>query len=98
MATASFSTDVAADTKRVTRPRVAGKFLWAGDQKLYVRGVTYGTFRADTDGNEFPARAVVEQDFRLMAAHGINAVRLCAQPSASSSDAGMRTMPVPASP
>ena len=29
------------------RPHAAGKFLYAGDEKLYVRGVTYGTFRPD---------------------------------------------------
>src|SRR6266481_2699957 len=26
------------------RPRPRGKFLWVGEEKLYVRGVTYGTF------------------------------------------------------
>ena len=28
--------------------RHEGKFLWAGDEKLYVRGVTYGTFARET--------------------------------------------------
>ena len=27
-----------------------GKFLFAGDVKLYVRGVTYGPFQPDEDG------------------------------------------------
>src|SRR5262245_60828468 len=57
------------------RPRAAGKFLAVGDDKLYVRGVTYGTFRGDASGYEFPDRARVERDFALMARHGINAVR-----------------------
>jgi GT2 family glycosyltransferase len=57
------------------RPTVRGKFLFAGDTKLVVRGVTYGTFRPDEDGNEFPARATVHRDFAAMAAHGINTVR-----------------------
>ena len=57
------------------RPRAGGKFLFAGGEKLYLRGVTYGTFRPTADGDEFPEPAVVEKDFELMAAHGINAVR-----------------------
>src|SRR5438477_4837515 len=35
------------------RPRVAGKFLFVGSEKLYVRGVTYGAFRPDEKGNEY---------------------------------------------
>jgi len=35
------------------RPAIHGKFLVAGGQKLYVRGVTYGAFRPDADGNEY---------------------------------------------
>ena len=57
------------------RPRVRGKFLFVGDEKLHVRGVTYGTFRPDADGYEFPRPETVQQDFALMAANGINAVR-----------------------
>jgi GT2 family glycosyltransferase len=40
-----------------------------------VRGVTYGTFRPDVWGDCFPAREVVEEDFRHMAASGANALR-----------------------
>jgi O-antigen biosynthesis protein len=57
------------------RPSVRGKFLYAGDAKLLVRGVTYGTFRPDEHGNLFPARDVVERDLTAMAASGLNAVR-----------------------
>lgn len=57
------------------RPSVQGKFLFAGEQKLYVRGVTYGTFQLDQDGNECHEPDVVERDFALMAANGLNAVR-----------------------
>jgi hypothetical protein len=35
------------------RPSLRGKFLFLGDRKLYVRGVTYGTFRPNQDG-DFP--------------------------------------------
>jgi len=54
---------------------VRGKFLFVGDEKLYIRGVTYGTFRPQPDGSEVPAADVVERDFALMAATGFNAVR-----------------------
>jgi len=58
------------------RPRVRGKFLFVGDEKLYVRGVTYGAFTPDAEGNEYHDLATVERDFALMAANGINAVRI----------------------
>ena len=58
------------------RPRVGGKFLFVGDEKLYVRGVTYGAFRPDADGNEYYDLEVVERDFALMAAAGLNAARI----------------------
>lgn len=57
------------------RPVVRGKFLHVGDEKLFVRGVTYGTFRPDENGNEFHQPEIVERDFAMMAANGINAVR-----------------------
>jgi O-antigen biosynthesis protein len=53
---------------------VRGKFLFAGDEKFYVRGVTYGTFREAEDGN-VPDRKVVAADFAAMTANGINTVR-----------------------
>ena len=37
----------------IGRPRAAGKFLQLGDQKLWVRGVTYGTFRPDERGHQY---------------------------------------------
>ena len=46
-----------------TAPEVRGKFLFRGDEKLYVRGVTYGTFRPDAHGSQFPDPLTVERDF-----------------------------------
>src|SRR5439155_16150607 len=57
------------------RPRVRGKFLFVGETKLYLRGVTYGPFRPDPDGGRYHTPEVAERDFRLMAAQGINAIR-----------------------
>ena len=64
-----------ADRREVARPSVRGKFLYAGHEKLLLRGVTYGTFRSDEHGDLFPAPAVVERDFAAMAASGVNTVR-----------------------
>ena len=64
----------------VQRPNVRGKFLYVGDEKFWVRGVTYGTFRPDAAGVQFPARAVVERDFQAMAIAGFNAVRVYTLP------------------
>jgi GT2 family glycosyltransferase len=54
---------------------VKGKFIYAGDEKLYIRGVTYGTFRLRDESNDYPEPNVVDQDFTNMAANGINAIR-----------------------
>ncbi|MEO7653400.1 MAG: glycosyltransferase, partial [Bryobacteraceae bacterium] len=57
------------------RPEVRGKFLFVGNQKLFIRGVTYGTFRPNDDGEQFPSVEMVRCDFELIAANGMNAVR-----------------------
>jgi GT2 family glycosyltransferase len=62
------------------RPQVKGKFFYLGDDKLWVRGVTYGTFRPDEAGNEFHKCEVIAADFAQMAANGINAVRTYTPP------------------
>jgi GT2 family glycosyltransferase len=62
-------------TTNCERPDVQGKFIFVGNEKLYLRGVTYGTFRLDESGNECYDPQVVERDFALMVAHGLNAVR-----------------------
>jgi GT2 family glycosyltransferase len=58
------------------RPTIRGKFLFAGDEKFYVRGVTYGAFHPNENGNEFHNLKVIEDDFALMAANGITSVRI----------------------
>lgn len=62
------------------RPRVAGKFIYVGQEKLYIRGVTYGPFRPDAEGCEYHTPDLVDRDFAQMAANGINAVRLYTVP------------------
>jgi len=67
-------------TSPALRPQARGKFLFTGEEKLYVRGVTYGTFQPRADGDQFPEPAVVASDFAQMAAHGVNAVRTYTTP------------------
>jgi O-antigen biosynthesis protein len=62
------------------RARAEGKFLFVGDKKLYVKGVTYGTFRPDENGLQFPPREIVEQDFAAMREAGFNCVRTYTPP------------------
>jgi GT2 family glycosyltransferase len=57
------------------RPCVRGKFIFVGDEKLYIRGVTYGPFRPDERGSEYHTPDIVSQDFAQMAANGINTIR-----------------------
>jgi len=62
------------------RVDVRGKFFFAGQHKLYVRGVTYGPFRPDADGNAYPDLERVRSDFADIAASGANAVRTYSVP------------------
>jgi len=68
------------------RPRAAGRFLIAGAEKLWLRGVTYGTFA----GGGFGSPEIVERDFATMAAQGVNALRTYAPPPRCVLDAALR--------
>ena len=59
----------------LARPQARGKFLFIGQEKFYVRGVTYGAFRPRDGGNRYPSPEIVEDDFARMAECGINMVR-----------------------
>jgi GT2 family glycosyltransferase len=78
------------------RPAARGKFLFAGHEKLYIRGVTYGTFAPSRDGELFPERGIVAADFAEMAANGFNAVRTYTVPPRwlldAAADVGLRVM------
>ena len=58
------------------RPAIRGKFLFLGDEKFLIRGVTYGAFRPDSARNEYTDLALIDRDFAQMAASGINTVRI----------------------
>ena len=72
------------------RPRVDGKFLAVDGRRFLVKGVAYGTFAPDADGAQFPSATRVEQDFRAMAAAGINTVRTYTPPTRTLLDAALR--------
>jgi GT2 family glycosyltransferase len=65
----------AADRPPAGPVRVAGKFFFAGDDKHFVRGVTYGPFAVGSHGAQFPECAVVERDLALMRGNGVNTLR-----------------------
>lgn len=61
------------------RPEVEGKFFKIGQEKLYLRGVTYGPFAPGPDGHPYdPVRT--RADFGQMARAKVNAVRLYTPP------------------
>ena len=59
-----------------SRTSIDGKFLSAGGETFFVRGVTYGAFRPDENGREYTDDGLIERDFTQMAALGINTVRI----------------------
>lgn len=62
------------------RPAVDGKLLAVGGERLWVRGVTYGTFAPGPDGEQFGTREQVAEDFAAMAAAGCTTVRTYTAP------------------
>src|SRR5262249_17374393 len=81
---------------RPDRPRAEGKFIYRGGEKLWIRGVTYGTFRSDEDGNEYRDLRVVRRDFAQIAANGFNAIRTYTVPPGwlleTAAEHGLRVM------
>ncbi len=62
---------------RTNRVRRDGKFFRLGDEKFYVKGVTYGPFKPATpDGEPLPSRERVAADFDLIRDLGANCLRI----------------------
>ena len=68
----------------------------AGQQRFIPKGVSYGTFAPNAQGEQFPSLKQVAADFSLMRSYGINTVRTYTVPSQSVLDeaarAGLRLM------
>ena len=58
------------------RPVARGKFLYAGAEKILVKGVSYGAFAPDADGREYQDEELLARDFAAMATAGFNVVRI----------------------
>ena len=75
---------------RIIRPQIDGKFFKVGDERYYIKGVTYGTFEPDKSGDLFPTSEIVDKDFRLMAENGVNTVRTYTVPPLAVLDAALK--------
>src|SRR5688572_23235547 len=62
--------------KSFAKVEIRGKFLFEGDRKFPIKGVTYGAFEPDGSGREYYDIGKIEKDFALMAQNGINTVRI----------------------
>jgi len=58
------------------RIRPAAKFFLEGDKKFFVKGVTYGPFKPDAEGNYLGPPEQVDADLALMRQVGLNVVRI----------------------
>ena len=63
-----------------TRIRPAAKFFFEGDRKFFVKGVTYGPFKPDADGNYLGRSEQADVDLVLMRESGLNVVRIYHSP------------------
>jgi GT2 family glycosyltransferase len=78
------------DARSGLRPRAEGKFLWLGNEKFFVRGVTYGAFAPNAYGDQFPEACDVAKDFALMRQAGINSILTYTVPPVSLLDQAQR--------
>jgi glycosyltransferase involved in cell wall biosynthesis len=59
-----------------SRIRPVAKFLFEGDRKFFVKGVTYGPFKPDAHGHYLGKPDQVDVDLALMREGGLNLVRV----------------------
>lgn len=57
------------------RLRASGNFLFCGEEKFFIKGVSYGTFAPGARGESFPECGIVARDFAMMRAAGFNSLR-----------------------
>lgn len=56
--------------------RAVAKFFFEGDRKFFVKGVTYGPFKPDAQGDYLGSQDQVERDLAQMRQVGLNVVRI----------------------
>ena len=59
-----------------SRIRAVAKFFFEGEKKFFVKGVTYGPFKPDAEGNHLGRAEQVDVDLALMRQAGLNVVRI----------------------
>src|SRR5438132_1122236 len=83
-------------TTKDSRIRPAAKFFLEGDKKFFVKGVTYGPFKPDAEGNYLGRPEQVDADLALMRQAGLNVVRIYHAPPCwfldRCTNAGMRVL------
>ena len=83
-------------TTKDSRIRPAAKFFLEGDKKFFVKGVTYGPFKPDAEGNYLGRPEQVDVDLALMRQAGLNVVRIYHAPPPwfldRCTNAGMRVL------
>jgi len=83
-------------TTKNSRIRPAAKFFLEGDKKFFVKGVTYGPFKPDAEGNYLGRPEQVDVDLALMRQAGLNVVRIYHAPPPwfldRCTNAGMRVL------
>ncbi|MEI8294033.1 MAG: glycosyltransferase [bacterium] len=62
--------------------RVRAKFFFEGDKKFFIKGVTYGPFAPDAQGEYFGTPDSVARDLDMMVEAGVNLVRIYYVPPA----------------
>jgi glycosyltransferase involved in cell wall biosynthesis len=78
------------------RIRPVAKFFFEGERKFFVKGITYGPFKPDAEGNYLGQPEQVDVDLRMMREIGINLVRIYHAPPRwfldRCADAGIRVL------
>ena len=90
------------ESRRLVRPKtnqtvVDGKFLRLNGERFWIKGVTYGSFALNDEGEPFPPFPQLLDDFACMREAGINTVRIYTPPSDriadAAADAGLLLVP-----
>jgi len=58
------------------RARARAKFFFTGDEKFFLKGVTYGPFKPNAAGDFLPSPEMAARDFTLMRELGVNVIRI----------------------
>jgi glycosyltransferase involved in cell wall biosynthesis len=60
----------------ISRLKVKGKFFFEEQEKVFIKGVSYGPFITGTHGAPLPEQPIIQQDFELMQELGVNCIRV----------------------